>query len=72
MGNHLKLYGVTQNSHFLRLHGYSEAIGGGDYTELNAWSGKPKPRARLSTHEATQRWFVKTRQPFSVVETNEF
>ena len=72
MGNHLKLHGITQNSHFLRIRGYSEAIGGGDYTELDAWSGKPKPRARLSAHEATRRWFVKTRQPFSVVETNKF
>ncbi len=72
MSNYLKLYSITQNSHFLRLYGYSKAIGGSDYTELNAQSSKPKPRARLSTHKATQRQFVKTRQPFSIVEINEF
>jgi hypothetical protein len=30
------------------------------------------PRARLTARESTRRWFVKTRQPFSTVETKEF
>jgi hypothetical protein len=72
MVNHLKVHKITADSHTMRLHGYSEAIGGGDYTELDGWSGKSRPRARLTAKEATRRWFVKTRQPFSQIESDEF
>jgi hypothetical protein len=72
MGKHLRTHGITTDTHFARVHGYSEAISGGDYTELDAWSGKPKARARLSSKQATRRWFVKTRQPFSTVEDDSF
>jgi hypothetical protein len=72
MDKHLKIHGITKNSHFARIHGYSDGIGGGDYTELDGWSGKPMRRARLTARESTRRWFVKTRQPFSTVETKEF
>jgi hypothetical protein len=57
---HLKTHGITKNSYFARIHGYFNAIGGGDYTELDGWSGKPMLRARLTTKEFTRRWFVKT------------
>ncbi|KAH7383440.1 hypothetical protein BKA64DRAFT_760133 [Cadophora sp. MPI-SDFR-AT-0126] len=38
MDKHLKAHGITKNSHFARIHGYSDTIGGGDYTELDGWS----------------------------------
>jgi hypothetical protein len=39
MDKHLKTHGITKNYHFARIHGYSDAIDGGDYTELDGWSG---------------------------------
>jgi hypothetical protein len=72
MDKHLKTHGITKNSHFARIHGYPDAVGAGDYNELDCWSGKPIPRARLTARESTRRWFVKTRQSFSTVETKEF
>ena len=72
MDKYLKTHGITKNSHFTRIHGYSNTIGGSDYTKLNSQSSKPIPRARLTTKESTRRWFVKTRQLFSIVKTKEF
>jgi hypothetical protein len=43
----------------------------GNYTELDAWSGK-LPRTRLTARESTRRLFVKSRQPFFVVESDDF
>jgi hypothetical protein len=60
MDKHLKTYDIIKNSYFTRIHGYSDAINSSDYTELNSWSGKPMPRARLTTKESIRRWFVKT------------
>jgi hypothetical protein len=54
------------------MNRYSKAIGGGDYTELDSWSGQAKSSARLTAKDVTRRWFVKTRQPFSAVGTHEF
>lgn len=43
------------------------------YSETNGWSGTTKiQQHRLTARQATRRWFVKTRQPFSVVESTEF
>ncbi len=61
MDKYLKTHGITKNSHFARIYGYSDAIGSGDYTELDGWSSKLMPRVRLTTRESTRRWFVKTR-----------
>ena len=72
MGKHLKVHGITKDTHFSRIYGYGGGVSGGDYTELDAWSGRPRQRARLTSREATRRWFVKTRQPFSTVESDEF
>jgi len=36
MGNHLKTHQITADVHFARMNGYSKAIGGGDYTELDS------------------------------------
>jgi hypothetical protein len=72
MGRHLLYHKISKQSHFARIHGYQHAIGGGEYTELDAWSGQPKQRARLGARESTRRWFVKARQPFSIVESSEF
>ena len=60
MDKHLKTYGITKNSHFARIHGYSDTISSSDYTELDSQSSKPMPRARLTTRESTRRWFMKT------------
>ncbi|KAM4054771.1 hypothetical protein HRG_005593 [Hirsutella rhossiliensis] len=68
MGDHLKIHGITKESHHGRINGYGRAIGGGDYTEVDAWSGRPRQRARLTAKESIRQWFVKHRQPFSVVE----
>jgi hypothetical protein len=72
MGDHLKTHGITKESHHARINGYGRAIGGGDYTETDAWSGRPRQRARLTAKESIRRWFVKHRQPFSAVETPAF
>ena len=72
MSDHLKTHGITKQTHFARIHGYSTPTSGGNYTELDAWSGKPMPRARLTARESTRRWFVKSRQPFSLVESSDF
>ncbi|KAM4055445.1 hypothetical protein HRG_014987 [Hirsutella rhossiliensis] len=72
MGDHLKTHSITKESHHARINGYGRAIGGGDYTEADAWSGRPRQRARLTAKESIRRWFVKHRQPFSVVETPAF
>lgn len=72
MDKHLKTHGITKNSHFVRIQGYSTTISDSDYTKLNSQSSKPMPRARLTTRESTRRWFVKTQQPSSIAETNEF
>jgi len=72
MDKHLKSHGITKDIHFARLHGYSGGIGSGEYTELDAWSGKPMPRTRLTRKQAVRRWFVETRQPFSIVEDDAF
>jgi hypothetical protein len=72
MDKHLKTHGITKDSHFARIRGYSDTVGGGDYNELDGWSGKPMPRARLTARESTHHWFVETRQPFCTVETKEF
>ncbi|KJZ69051.1 hypothetical protein HIM_11562 [Hirsutella minnesotensis 3608] len=72
MGDHLKIHRITKESHYARINGYGRAIGGGDYTEADAWSGRPRQRARLTAKESIRRWFVKHRQPFSVVETPAF
>ena len=45
---------------------------GGDYTEFDSWSGKQMFRARLTARESTRHWFVKTRQPFTTAENDEF
>ena len=65
---------ITEQTYFARLQGYelSTAIGGGDYNELDAWSGKPMPRARLTKKQSIRRYFVKTRQSFSTVEDLAF
>ncbi|KAM4055035.1 hypothetical protein HRG_005845 [Hirsutella rhossiliensis] len=68
MGDHLKSHSITKESHHGRINGYGRAIGGGDYTEVDAWSGRPRQRARLTAKESIRQWFVKHRQPFSVVE----
>lgn len=71
MGTHLKIsHHITAESHQRRLMGYSNRTG--TFTENDAWRGEPKHQARLSASEATRRWVVKTRQPFSVVDTPEF
>ena len=54
------------------MNGYSQAIGGGDHTELDSWAGRRAERARLTSKEAIRRWFIKVRQPFSAVESPEF
>jgi hypothetical protein len=72
MGDHLKTHSITKESHHARINGYGRAISGGDYTEADAWSGRPRQRARLTAKESIRRWFVKHRQPFSVVETPAF
>ena len=72
MATHLKSHGITSESHFARIHGYSNGIGGGDYTECDSWSGKQMLRARLTARESTRRWFVKTQHPFSTVKNDEF
>jgi hypothetical protein len=70
MLNHLcdKHY-ITNESHQARLMGYIK--GTGAYIE-RGWSGKSKEQARLTAQQATRRWVVKTRQPFSVVDQAEF
>ncbi len=55
MDKHLKTHGITKNSHFARIYGYSDTIGGGDYTELDSQSSKLMPRARLTARESTRR-----------------
>jgi hypothetical protein len=70
MIKHLKQHGVTSEVHYARMRGYEHATGGGDHTELDNW-GRKKP-ARLTAKEATRRWFVKSRTPFSSVETEDF
>jgi len=70
MGKHLRTHGITADTHFARTHGYSSSPGG--YTETDTWSGREKSRARLTSRQATRRWFVKTRQPFSAIEDNSF
>lgn len=72
MGDHLKSHSITKESHHARINGYGRAIGGGDYTEADAWSGRPRQRARLTAKESVRRWFVKHRLPFSVIETPAF
>ena len=70
MNTHIQLkHHITSNSHKARLLGYTQ--GPGEYTE-NSWTGEKKNQARLSAKEATRRWVVKTRQPFSVVDRKEF
>ena len=75
MIKHLKQrHHITEQTHFARLQGYelSAAIGGGDYNELDAWSGKQMPRARLTKKQSVRRYFVQTRQPFLAVEDPSF
>ncbi|OAQ58956.1 hypothetical protein VFPPC_11895 [Pochonia chlamydosporia 170] len=72
MGDHLKSHSITKESHHARINGYGRAIGGGDYTEADAWSGRPRQRARLTAKESVRRWFVKHRLPFSIIETPAF
>ena len=72
MVKHLKTHGITSDVHFARMNGYSQAIGGRDHTELDSWGGRRPERARLTSREATRRWFVKMRQLFLVVESPEF
>lgn len=72
MGDHLKKHGITKETHFARINGYGKGSDGGEYTEGDAWSGASKQRARLTARQATRRWFVKSRQPFTVVEEKSF
>jgi hypothetical protein len=72
MGDHLKSHSITKESHHARINGYGRAIGGGGYTEADAWSGRPRQRARLTAKESVRRWFVKHRLPFSIIETPAF
>jgi hAT family C-terminal dimerisation region len=71
MGDHLKTHGITRDTHFARLHGYTKVASGGSYPELN-WSGQSLIQARLTSRQASRRWFIKSRQPFSEVEAVEF
>ena len=50
MSNHLKIYGITADSHQRRLMGYLH--GPGTYTEADLWSGKLKMQARLLASKA--------------------
>jgi hypothetical protein len=70
MINHLRKHQITEASHNARKLGYSH--GTGAYTENDTWSRGKKHQARLTAKEATRRWVVKTRQPFSVVDRKEF
>jgi hypothetical protein len=72
MAKHLTTHEITSDVRFARMNGYSQAIGGGDHTELDLWGGRRPERARLTSREATRGWFVKVRQPFSAVESPEF
>ncbi|KAM4054391.1 hypothetical protein HRG_014881 [Hirsutella rhossiliensis] len=58
MGDHLKSHSITKESHHGRINGYGRAIGGGDYTEVDAWSGRPRQRARLTAKESIRQWFT--------------
>jgi hypothetical protein len=70
MLNHLRdKHHITNESHQARLMGYIK--GTGAYIE-QGWSGESKEQARLTAQQATRRWVVKTRQPFSVVDQAEF
>lgn len=74
MGKHLKrVHRISKETHFARIYGYSTGgIMGGSYTEVDPWSGRPQPRARITKPQSIRRWFVKTRQPLSAVESTEF
>jgi hypothetical protein len=76
MLNHLKnAHHITVDTHFARIRGYGITARGGEdreYTEGDAWSGRPRQRARLTAREATRRWFIKCRIPFSNIESDDF
>ena len=77
MNRHLKSHGITAETHFAYMHRVSTAIGGGDYTECDKWNSDSPPYStlcpnRFGRSEATRRWVVLTRQPFSGVNEDSF
>lgn len=74
MRDHLmKAHSLTQTTHDGRIAGYHRGQNMLSYSETNGWSGTTKiQQHRLTARQATRRWFVKNRQPFSAVESTEF
>ena len=68
----MRAHKITQASHFSRLRGYQHGPGNTDYTEVDPWSNTQATRRRLTAREATRRFFVKHRTPFSTVESESF
>jgi hAT family protein len=68
----MRAHKITQASHFARLRGYQHGPGNTDYTEVDSWSNTQATRRRLTAREATRRFFVKHRTPFSTVESESF
>lgn len=68
----IKAHQISRETHEGRISGYNRGHGNEEYSE-SGWSGTTKKQQnRLTAREATRRWFVKTRQPFSAVESVEF
>jgi hypothetical protein len=73
LGHLEKIHHISEKTHKGRLLGYIQGKGENAYSETSGWSGTTKSQQnRLTKREATRRWFVKTRQPFSAIETPEF